>query len=79
MGKKYIPEVLSEEQTRIRLALKNLLVKRATRELTDPHYYVERRICKQMGLPLPEKTPDVKAWEMEKALKEGMDFLRVDF
>lgn len=29
--------------------------------------------------PLPEKTPDVKLWEMDVASKEGKDFLNVDF
>jgi hypothetical protein len=75
MGKKYIPQVLSEEQTRIRHAMKNLLLNRKP----IYNFYEDRRLCRKLGLPLPEKTPDVLLWEMDKASKEGMNILTVDF
>jgi len=75
MGKKYIPEILSQEQERNRLAIKNLILNRTP----IYNYYEDRRLCRKLGLPLPEKTPDVLLWEMGKAVEEGMNFLKVDF
>lgn len=62
----------------MRLALKNLLVKRETRELLKPYYYVDRKYCKLMGLPLPEKDPDTLFWEAEKKSREGLS-MNIEF